>query len=44
LFGNEAGAHILMLSCEGPVEMREAEAVKLASLVEGARLASDELW
>jgi 5-methyltetrahydropteroyltriglutamate--homocysteine methyltransferase len=27
LFGNEAGAHILMLSCEGPVEVHDAEAV-----------------
>ena len=27
LFGNEAGAHILMLSCEGPVEVQDAEAV-----------------
>src|SRR4051794_5044175 len=27
IFGNEAGAHILMLSCEGPVEVRDADAV-----------------
>src|SRR5215475_10718777 len=27
LFGNEAGAHILMLSCEGPVEAHDTEAV-----------------
>jgi 5-methyltetrahydropteroyltriglutamate--homocysteine methyltransferase len=27
LFGNEAGAHILMLSCEGPVEVADADAV-----------------
>jgi 5-methyltetrahydropteroyltriglutamate--homocysteine methyltransferase len=28
LFGNEAGAHILMLSCEGPVEVRDPDAVR----------------
>jgi 5-methyltetrahydropteroyltriglutamate--homocysteine methyltransferase len=27
LFANEAGAHILMLSCEGPVEVRDPEAI-----------------
>jgi 5-methyltetrahydropteroyltriglutamate--homocysteine methyltransferase len=27
LFANEVGAHILMLSCEGPVEVRDADAV-----------------
>src|SRR5438128_478645 len=27
LFANEAGAHILMLSCEGPVEVRDGDAV-----------------
>jgi 5-methyltetrahydropteroyltriglutamate--homocysteine methyltransferase len=27
LFGNEAGAHILMLSCEGPVEVHDPDAV-----------------
>jgi 5-methyltetrahydropteroyltriglutamate--homocysteine methyltransferase len=27
LFANEVGAHILMLSCEGPVELRDPDAV-----------------
>jgi 5-methyltetrahydropteroyltriglutamate--homocysteine methyltransferase len=27
LFGNDAGAHILMLSCEGPVTVRDRDAV-----------------